>query len=425
MQLYKEYAKDYTANNEGRGIILFKDVLYFVVGETVWADTGTPTVVATLTTTDGPVGLTLGNSATQGDYIFLCDGIEGYVIKSPVSATKITDIDFPTPHVPSPTFIDGYILLAKGSDVYNCDLDEPDSWNGTNFLSAEIYPDPIVATARQNNQVVVFGESSIEFFYDAANASGSPLSNNDGTVIRVGCAAPYALYQNEMYTAYIGQTSSGGRAVWFIEGFKPYKVSDEYIERILEQEVDMNDCRGFGIRVLGHMFYVINLITVNRTLVFDIDEKLWHEWTTTTSGVDNVFNGDYAVDSEEGITYILGKEDGTIYKMLPDYYTDDNADYINVSLTTNKFDMDTYNRKFGSTLIPVGDRYTPGNSIDISWTDDDYQTFNTPFNVTLSDDYPHIKRLGSFRRRAFKITHQLDLPLRLESLEISYKEGGM
>ena len=415
---------DVVATGEGRGMTLFQNIVYYVVGDKVWADTpSTPTLVLTLTTSTGQVGIVQGNSSTQGDYIFMCDGVNGYVITGPTTYTLISDPDFPTPHVPSPTFIDGYVLVAKGSDVYNSDLDEPDAWNASNFLSAEIFPDPVVALARQNNQVVVFGSKSVEFFYDAANASGSPLSNNDGTVIRVGCAAPYALYQNEMYTAYIGQTASGGRAVWFIEGFRPYKVSDEYIERILETETNMDDCRGFGIRVLGHMFYVINLITIGRTLVFDIDEKLWHEWSSYNAGEHSIFKANFSEDSEEGVSYLQDSATGVLYQMFSNHYTDDNAGPILVELVTNKIDMDVYQRKFASSLVPVADRYEVDNSIDISWSDDDYATYNTPINVPLTDDYPNIQRLGSFRRRAFKITHQLNQPLRLESLELVYKEG--
>jgi len=143
---------------------------------------------------------------------------------------------FPSPHISVPTFIDGYIILAKGSDVYNCDLDQPSRWSADNFLSAEMFPDPVRALARQNNQVVVFGGNSIEFFYDAANSSGSPLSRNDSTTIQMGTAAPHCIYQNEKFCAYVSQSDSGGRAVWLIEGFQPKKVSDEYIERILDDD---------------------------------------------------------------------------------------------------------------------------------------------------------------------------------------------
>ena len=84
--------------------------------------------------------------------------------------------------------------------------------------------------------------------------------------------------------------------------------------------------------------------------------------------------------------------------------------------------MDTYNRKFMSTLVIVGDEYA-ANPIDISWSDDDYRTWNTPITIVLDDSYPTIKKLGQFRRRAFKLEHTSNYPLRLESLEVYFKEG--
>lgn len=329
---------------------------------------------------------------------------------------------FPSPHIPSPTFIDGYILLAKGSDVYNCVLDTPTSWDASNFLSAEMFPDPIRALARQNNQVIVLGGSSIEFFYDAANVSGSPLSRNDSTTIQMGVAAPYAIYQNEKACIYISQSDSGGRAAWIIEGFQPRKISDEYIERILDSEVDMTDCRGFGLRTKGHMFYILNLKTINRTLVYDIDEKLWHEWSTNNAGNHSVFAYDHMTDNMTGAAYLLHTSDGTLSKLDVDNNRDVSTDIL-FEIVTNKYDMDSYNRKFMSLLRIVGDRYATANTVDVSWSDDDYQTWSNTKTISLSDDYPAFQRLGSYRRRAFRIKHASNNPLRLESIECTYTEG--
>jgi hypothetical protein len=271
---------------QGRGLVYFYGNFYAIIGSTVYKINSTGTTVTSkfsFTTSTGPCGIIQANSSVIGDYLFICDGVDGYVINSTDTATKITDAQFPTPHRPSPTFIDGYIILAKGSDVFNCDLDDPFSWDPTNYLSAEMFPDPVLALARQNNQVVVFGEKSIEFFYDAANASGSPLSRNDAAAIQIGIAAPHALYQNEQFCAFVGQSDSGGRAVWVIEGFKPRKISDEFIERILDAEASMTTnpvVHGYGLRTKGHLFFLINLPSQDRTLVYDFDEKLWHEWAS-------------------------------------------------------------------------------------------------------------------------------------------------
>lgn len=415
-----------TGNAVGRGLIYFYNNFYAIIGNTVYkvSDDGvTVTSKITLPSSTGNCGIVLGNSATIGDYLFICDGTVAWIVKSDHTVTQVTDPDFPTPHVPSPTFIDGYILVAKDSDVFNCALDNPLSWAADQYLSAEMFPDPVRALARQNNQVVVLGNSSTEFFYDAANAAGSPLSRNDAGVIQFGIAAPHAIYQNEQFCAWVSQSDSGGRAVWSLTGFKPNKISDEFIERILDAEPNISLITGYGFRTMGHLFFLINLPSQHRTLVYDMDEKMWHEWSSWTVGREHeVFLYNHVADKGDGAPYLLSSVTGDIYRLDPNAYQDE-TDQITVEIVTNKYDMDTYNRKFGSVARLVGDSYSTQNLIGLSWTNDDYQTWSTEASVDLSDGYPAFQRLGSFRRRAWKIRHASNMPLRLESLEVVYDEG--
>lgn len=329
---------------------------------------------------------------------------------------------FPSPHVPTPVFIDGYILLPQNSDIYNCVLDEPTKWESSNYISSEVFPDPIKALARQNNQVASFGATSVEFFYDAANPSASPLSRNEGTAIQLGTAAAYCIYQSEKNMMFIGQSDSGGRAVWIVEGFQPKRVSDEFVDRILDSEIDMSDVRGYGIRSLGHLFYVINLPTANRTLVYDTDEKLWHEWSNNNNGSHEVFSCNYMTDTQQGFAYMLHKSNGTVYKFDTEKYQDDSTAII-TEIVTNKYDMDTLNRKFQSNLRILGDWYSTNTNIDVRWTDDDYKTWSNWKTIDLTDNYPNFARMGAFRRRAYNLKHTENTALRLEALEVTYKEG--
>lgn len=490
--------KSFTAG-EGRGIAYFNNAIYLVIGNKVWKDGTVPSALVTLNNSTGPCGFVVGNSSTYGDYLFICDGIGGWVINTSdvvttisntalrsisitnggtgytpgtyalgfaggggagaagtytVTGSAVTSItisnygsgyssaptvsfpsgggsaaaataylnQFPTPHVPTPTIIDGYVLLPYNSDVYNCVLDEPDHWDSSNFLSAEMFPDTIRALARQNNQVMVLGDNSVEFFYDAANVNGSPLSRNDSTVIQQGVAFPYAIYQNERTCSFVGQSESGGRTVWQVEGFQPKRVSDEYIDRILDKETQPLLCDGFGCRVNGHQFFVINLKGLDRTLVYDLDEKLWHEWSSNDGGNHVAFNCNHHADLGTGVGYLQDISDGNVYKLDPEYYIDDDDGNILVDFTTVKYDMDTYNYKFMSYATLVGDR-EPGNSINMRWSDNDYQTWSATINVALDDSLPKQTQLGCFRRRAFNFKQAANYPLRLESLEVAYTEG--
>lgn len=435
----------------GRGIIFFKGHLFVVSNYTLYMDStlgglGAITPLITMTTATGIVGMVLGNSATIGDYLFVCDGQVGWYIDSSFAVHTITDTDFPTPHKTTPVFLDGYICLAKGSDIYSCDLDTPSSWNASNFVSAESFPDEIIGLARQNNQIVAFGSTSTEFFYDAANASGSPFNRNESAIIQMGCAAPFAIYQNEKICAFVGQSDSGGRSIWIIDGFQPKRISDEYIDRILDTETNLSTCFGFGFRSKGHLFYLINLTTVNRTIVYDLDEKLWHEWNSGTPTIYStwtygVFLWNNAVDCGTGTVYIQSSTRGYVGYLDAsssiDYWPQyDNTSLINnlyIIIRTNRIDMDTINRKRLHSLrffIDTDFTLNPGGYIILAWSDDDYTNFTSFLNrIYISPPYidesgcPITYQLGSFRRRAFEIRCTFPMPARFEAIELCYTEG--
>jgi hypothetical protein len=426
------FFSDVAGNGEGRGLIWFYQHFYAIIGNTVYQITSngaTKVAKITLSTSTGQCGMIVANSSSLGDYLFIVDGTVGWIIESDGTATQITDTDFPTPHVPTPTFIDGYVMLAKGGDVFNCDLDNPLSWSPDQYLPAEMFPDPVVALARQANQVVCFGSESIEFFYDNANASGSPLSRNTGVAAQIGCSAPHAIYQNEQFCIFIGQSNSGGRAIWKLDGYTPKKISTEYVDRIIDSEIYMDDVSGFGFRSMGHLFFLINLPTISRTIVYDVDEHLWHEWSTNTGGSINLsqynnahvshtrFTYSHATDTGVGTIFLLSDTTGDIYYLNPAVYLDGTSPIV-VEARTNLLDFDSYNRKFPSNLKVVSDRYSTSNTIGISWSDDDYQTWSNNHQVELTDDFPYIGRLGAFRRRSWRITHVDNNTLRMEALEL-------
>lgn len=316
---------------------------------------------------------------------------------------------FPSPHIPIPEYLDGYVFLVdpNSSDIYNSDVENILGWSPTNYKSAEIYPDTIVALTKQNNQLVALGSDSGEFFYDAAGTS-SPLARSDSTVLTIGCAAPYAIFKNERLTTFVGQSKTGGRAVWALEGFTPKKISDEYVEKLLDLEgSSLNSATGFGIRTLGHLFYVLNL--TNTSLVYDYEEQRWHEWQTAGSK----FVGAFVCDNSQGKSIVLHTTNGKLLYIDPSSYKDDSLD-ITCTIITPKYDFEIMSRKFFFNTYIVGDQVD--TSITLSWSDDDYQNWSSGISINMSDR-GYTTSTGSARRRAFKLVHADNTPLRLEALE--------
>jgi len=324
----------------------------------------------------------------------------------------------PKYHEPSLAFLDGslYLILKKtdgsnSADIYNSDSDNPYSWNPINFIVAEQFPDNLSALARQNNMLVAFGTESTEFFYDAGNTAGTPLARNTSYTLQIGIAAPNAILQNEKFCLFVAQSRSGGRAAWMLDGFVPKKISDEYIERILDAEGDaLVGATGFGLRTNGHFFFVINL--TSKTLVYDLEERMWHEW----SGIALV----NSTDANTGKAVVQDASNGKLYFMDPTLGTDDGVN-ISMEVFTSKLDFDTMNIKAMQSLNVVSDQVGTSTTMQIRWSDDDYRTWSN-WRVLNFNPRAFTTSLGSFRRRAFNLQYSGGLPARFESLELDLRQ---
>ncbi len=348
-------------------------------------------------------------------------GIAGLLAGSSYGASIVLT-SFPSPHVPTPVFLDGYVVLGKAntSDVYSSALGEYDYWGSSDVVVVNQYPGDIIGLAKQNNQIVVLKEDSIEFLWDAGNATGSPFNRTTQAVTQYGCAAVGTIDEHEERVVFVGITQTGTVGVWSISGFKETKVSTEAIDRILASETSISNSTAMAIRSQGHYFYVLR-IPSGRTLVYDIEEKYWHEWTSTVSGVEGNFVGKWstAIGTDPIIQYESGN---VIYKMSPTVYNDVTG-VIKTKYQSIITDIENEKRKRWNGVWFIGDRQTSSSPMVISYSDDDYQTWSGNFTVDISER-AYVKNLGTSRRRAWKLEHEANTPFRFEALEISYTQGS-
>ena len=422
------YTLDAVNMRTPRGIYVWvyygNSYVFSVVGNQVYVN---GVLRDTLSTSTGQVGFTEFVSSLGIVTLVMVDGTNGYVYSLPSStATQIVSANFPTPHIPMPVFMDGYLFLGKknSEDVYNSVLDDPTLWNAGEYLSAEMYPDTLVGLAKNNNYIYAVGAGSIEYFYDVANATGTPLARHTSAVQQFGTPAPMTIVNTEKEVVLVGQTQNGGYTVWSIDGFKEKEIGIPAVKSALQEEgAAIANAAAFCIRAAGQKLYVIRLSV--RTFVYSFDTEMWHEWASSS---DNSipFIATFADDGPNGQAYCLDNNGQYVYQFTEDSYTDAGTQF-RCEIVTPKQDFDTINRKFMSRFSLLGNVPTTsgtGNTFQISWSDNDYQTWATDRTLSFDNDFPVITQLGNFRRRAFRIRYSQPYMVRLEGFEVDINKGN-
>lgn len=188
--------------------------------------------------------------------------------------------------VPGVVFLDQYFFVMDTNATIRCSaLNNGLAWNALDFITAQIEPGAGVALAKSKNYIIAFKEWSTEYFYDAGNAVGSPLSPVANGFNLTGCASGASVANLDGTLFFVSQTRQKGRGVQMIQGLQGMPISTPDIERILNLST-LATIYSFGAKISGHAFYVLTLVDLNITLVYDMASKLWAQWSSLTLGAN-------------------------------------------------------------------------------------------------------------------------------------------
>jgi hypothetical protein len=343
--------------------------------------------------------------------------------------TRINDVDFP-PNLGTPrtltgpaVALDGYVfVMDTTSRIYNSDLNSITSWTSTGYIDAQEYPDKGVALARMNNMIVAFCGQSIQFFQNAGNATGSPLSRVVGATKRIG---GYANPLNVGDFLYFLGVEDNSVNVYRMSGTTPQRISSPAIEKYLDATIAAGSSFFIaGTMNLHGMDHVVIGSRSATSICYCIQTGIW--WYLKCGNDLDIRACNVAGAGTYFVTATNGASQGRkLFALDPanPVFQDDGVTYT-MTVQTAPIDHGSRKRKFYQSFEVVGDiRSTSGNT-GISFTDDDYQTFSTERNVDMSTGRPRLTRLGSARRRAWKITDAVNAPFRAEAIDIDVTVGA-
>lgn len=321
------------------GIHYFKSLLYIVTNDRVY------------TVNSAGVATDLGSIGTVNQNVQIVDNFENVqilkpsgelYIATPTSLTLVTSTDYVS--AGSMTVLDGYLILNKitageEDQFFISGLRDASSYNALDFASAEAAPDSIVRVFATLKDLFIFGEKTIQVFYNSSDSS-FPFTPMQNGLLEIGCAAKFSVAQAKTTVCWLANDKS----VYAMEGYNYKKISDFEIDEILRKFDYVEDAIGSVYYEGGHTFYVLTFPTKDFTLVYDLATGLWHRRKSfgkgrwRVNGIVNAFNKNLAIDYETS----------KIYEIDLDTYTENGETLEREGITAPLFNNN--NRFFVNTI---------------------------------------------------------------------------
>ncbi len=236
------------------------------------------TLVGTVTGV-GPVSI-----ADNGRQLFIASDVDSYIYDDVNQVlSRITDVDFSG--AVTVGFLDGFFVFNQPNSqrLWVTALNDGTSIDALDFSSAEGAPDNIVGIVVDHREVWVFGENSVEVWYNAGNAD-FPLSRIQGAFNEIGCAAKYSISRLDNGLFWLAKDARGKGMVYRANGYTGQRISTHSIETEIQKYSDISDAIGYTYQQNGHSFYVLTFPTANKTWCFDVATGLWHERASWSDG---------------------------------------------------------------------------------------------------------------------------------------------
>lgn len=264
------------------------------------------------------------------------------------ATTQITDTDYPSNTTRGCAYLDGrFFVMNPLGEIYMSALDNAQSWDALDFIASQIEADEGVYLAKYMNYVVALKKYSTEFFYDAANATGSILSPVMNAAFKVGCASEDSVKEVAGTIVWMGQNRDGfGRSIYKLTGMNPEVISTPQIDKILNAD-SLATVYSWAANVGSHLLYGLTLVATGVTLVYDVTSKQWSFFTYLgTSGSPTTIT---AITTAGAVTSTAhGYSDGDIIKVASTN-SDFNGWHVVTAVTTNAYEIQATGTAFSGS----------------------------------------------------------------------------
>jgi hypothetical protein len=454
-------------NDRARGIYYWEtnNKLYIFHDNDVYATTQDSVAVGAITA--GTERLTILETIGTNRLVILdAENDEGWVMSTGETVTAIAS-NFPSTLVHGGAILDTFLfVMDEDGVIYNSEVNDPTTFLATSFINSERDNDKGVYLGKHHEHLVSFGTRKMEFFYDAGNASGSPLNRRQDISYNIGLVSGLSVWENGDITYFLGSNPAGQISLYKLENFQPTVISSEALSSYFTQGLTQTGINVLlnGFTFMSHDVIIINIYTLTGASPgqvvpkesFCIDTRTKQEgfistnvnshvyfplmaWTKRTGGQ----NATTAARTGEGIFYngdILNINDNIIpvdtllgsdgvyaegvYEV--DIYTsisESAGENIPLIVRTGLFDGETSGYKFQSRETIEAESTLTSQILTITHSDEVSNSFNTGNTVDLVDDRKEVHECSRFMKRNYQLDFSGNEQVYLESIDVEVEAG--
>lgn len=389
--------------------------LLVVSGDQVWRWTEgepAPTMLGNVGT-GGPATVAVGAT-----HAVVCTPPRAWAYRYDTGAfTEIPQGDgYAFPGASSVCWLDGYFVFTKPGtgEFFASALENPGVYDALDFATAEGVPDVLVRAVADHNELWLFGQGSVEVWYDAGDAD-FPFRRMAGGVLRPGCVSAASVAKLDNGLVWLGQDGIVYRA----QGLQPQRISTHAMERALAGYGGLGDATALATSHDGHQFYVLTVPGapagngggLGATWAYDAATGLWHERASAAGGTGRWLGNAAAQFGQVALVGDGGS--GTLFRQARDLGTD-NGVVVSRIATLPPLWADGRRAAMHRLELEL-ETGAPGGSgtVLLDWSDDGGRTWTAPRPAatglpgdTAQAPLPRAAwtRLGLFRQRVLRFS---------------------
>ena len=219
-------------------------------------------------------------------------------------------------------FQDNYgIFTSTGGTFGITNVGDLSTISALDIATAEGAPDDLVSLISDHREVWLFGTETTEIWSNTG-AQFFPFERAPGGFIEQGCAAKWSPSKLDNSVFWLGRDRNGRGVVFRSNAYVPTRISTHAIEQAIAGYDRIDDAIGYTYQDEGHGFYVLNFPSGDKTWVYDIATKMWHQraYRDSLGELHRHRSNCYAYFAGD---HLVGDwENGKIYRMAVDLTTD-------------------------------------------------------------------------------------------------------